>query len=113
MAKRELSQDISEIGNLLRNCKDDADVTKISSEIEKHTHKIKGLAPMMNQEKIGKIAALLDKLLKSVVDGKPSSGIQKTIRESYNFMQNTLDGKLADYESLQSEIEKNHNDLLQ
>lgn len=112
MAKKELGQDIAEIGTLLKNCSTDSDILHNVRNIEKHTHKIKGLAPMMGQEEIGQIAALLDKLLKSVKSNE-SSGIYQTISKSYVFMQSTLSGANSDFESLRAEIEKNHKSLLQ
>jgi len=59
VARQEVSEDIAEIGNLLQRCSTDSDVTKNASEIEKHIHKIKGLAPMMGQEQRSNIATLL------------------------------------------------------
>jgi len=113
VAKKEISQDISEIGNLLKNCSDDNDLIKNALNIEKYTHKIKGLAPMMGQEEMGQIATLLDKLLKSVATGMHSAGIYQTVRRSCIFMQNALDGVATDFQSLRLEIEENHQNLLQ
>lgn len=113
MAKKELGQDITEIGNILNHCSSDQDILENASNIEKHTHKIKGLAPMMGQEDIGQIAALLDNLLKSIDSGKPSAGSYQTVRKSYDFMKNVLNGASTDFESLKTEIEKTHKSLLQ
>lgn len=108
----EVSQDITEIGNLLTHCSNDDDITKHASDIEKHVHKIKGLAPMMGQDQIGNIAALLDKLLKDVLSGKTIPGIYHTITLSHGFMKNAINGNLENYDLLYSEISQSHKDLL-
>lgn len=112
VARKEVSDDITEIGNLLKNCQNDDDLFKNATDIEKRIHKLKGLAPMMGQEQIGQIAALVDKLLKAVIAGKPVSGIYDTIKDSYDFMQNSMNDMSTDFASLQSRIEKNHGSLL-
>lgn len=108
VAKKEVTEDITEIGNLLKNCQNDNDITKNTIDIEKHTHKLKGLAPMMGQEQIGEIATLVDNLLKVIISGKTVPGIYGTVKSSYQFMQNALNGIEVDFTSLKSEIEKNH-----
>ncbi|MGQ0605499.1 MAG: Hpt domain-containing protein [Candidatus Nitrosotenuis sp.] len=112
VAKKEISEDIAEIDNLLKNCTTDVDVAKNMLNIQKHVHKIKGLAPMMGQEEIGQIATLLDKILKTMQSDKPPLGIYSTIKQSYVFMKNAIDGDNKGYEDLYSEIKKNHADLL-
>lgn len=112
IAKEEVSQDIAEIGNLLNHCSNDADITKHASDIEKHIHKIKGLAPMMGQEQIGNIATLLDKLLKVILSGKTIPGTHHTLTQSYGFMKSAIDGNLTNYDLLYSEITQSHKDLL-
>lgn len=111
VAKKELSEDIVEIGNILDICSSDVDATKNASSIEKHIHKIKGLAPMMNQEEIGQIATLLDKILKTLSD-KPLPGLYSTLLRSHAFMKNTIDGNGAGYDELYSTIMQAHKDLL-
>ncbi len=111
MAKKELSQDIAEIGNILNYCSSDTDATKNAPSIEKHIHKIKGLAPMMDQEKIGQIATLLDKILKSIPSDKSLPGLYATLMKSHSFMKNTIDGDGAGYDELYSTIMLTHKDL--
>lgn len=112
MAKEEVSQDIDEIGNLLNHCSNDDDVTKHASDIEKHVHKIKGLAPMMGQDQIGNIALLVDKILKAVLSGKTIPGTHHAITQSYGFMKSVIDGNVANYDLLYSEITQSYKDLL-
>ena len=111
VAKKELTADIAEIGNLLKDCSSDADVIKKASEIEKRTHKIKGLAPMMNQEEIGQIATLLDRILKKT--GLSNASIYQTLKNAHKFMQDAIGGKASGFDALKSEIERNYKDLLE
>lgn len=112
VAKEEVSQDIAEIGNLLNHCSNDADITKHASDIEKHVHKIKGLTPMMGQDQIGNIASLVDKILKVVLSGKTIPGIHHTLTQSHGFMKSAIDGNVANYDLLYSEITQSYKDLL-
>lgn len=112
LAKQEVSDDISAIGNLLNGCSDDSSTHRQASEIEKHVHKIKGLAPMMNQERIGRIAEMLDKLLKAVISGKTVPGLYPTVKKSCEFMRSEINGLQTDFEQIKAEIEKNHASFL-
>jgi len=112
VAKAEVSEDITGIGNLLSQCNNDADITKHASDIEKHVHKIKGLAPMMGQEQIGNIATLLDKILKSILSGKATLGVYSTLTQSHEFMKNAINGTLTNYDQLCSQMTQSHKDLL-
>lgn len=112
VAKKEISEDIAEIGNLLKNCQNDNDVLQNAAGIEKRIHKLKGLAPMMGHEQIGEIAALVDKLLKVAMSGKVVLGIYDTIKNSHQFMHNALNDVDANFASLKGQIEKNHDSFL-
>lgn len=107
-----MSDDIAEIGNLLKNCSGDNDVFKNATEIAKPVHKIKGLAPMMGHDQIGQIATLIDRLLKAMIAGKSIPGIYLTMKKSQEFMQSVMDGANVDSSPLKSEIEKNYEAFL-
>ena len=70
LATQEISQDILAISAIMDSCKTDNDVLKNASSIEKHIHKIKGLAPMMGKEDLGDLAARIDSVLKKIIDGQ-------------------------------------------
>jgi HPt (histidine-containing phosphotransfer) domain-containing protein len=106
VAKKEISDDIAKISTLLQNCHDDNAVSKNIAQFEKHIHKIKGLAPMMGHDQIGRVAALVDGLLKSMLAGSSVRGIHSVIKKSHEFMQNTLDGANPDFELLKTEVER-------
>ena len=69
IATAEINDEISEIQNILNSCHDSLDVSANAAEIQKSTHKIKGLAPMMGKEDLGSLSALLDSLLKKIMNG--------------------------------------------
>lgn len=70
LATQEIHQDISAISVIMNSCKTDNDVIKKASNIEKHVHKIKGLAPMMGKEDLGYLASQIDFVLKKIIDGQ-------------------------------------------
>lgn len=108
MAEKELREDIAAIEAVLLNCMADSDVSKHASDIEKHLHKIKGLAPMMGQDDIGNIAALLDKIFKSLSKGIIVAGMYDALKASCQFMRNKLDKKNPDYSAIRTLLEKIH-----
>jgi len=70
LATKEINQELSNMDDILNLCKNDDDVILKASNFQRHTHKIKGLAPMMGQDELGEIASQLDFILKQVIDGK-------------------------------------------
>lgn len=108
MAKKEVSDDISGIGVLLNGCHTDDDVHKNAHAIEKHLHKLKGLAPMMGQEEIGEVATLLDSIFKFMLNGTHVEQIHKTLADSVQFMQARISETAADFTALKSQIRNTH-----
>ena len=111
VARKEVSEDISKLGILLQKCKTDADVFSRASDMEKHIHKIKGLAPMMGQEQIGYIATLLDAIFKVLLSGKSLDGIFHIMTDSHVFMNNAINGAAKNYDSLVLQIKSDYKDL--
>jgi len=108
VATKEVTDDIAGIGSLIQSCADDADIQKNAVEIGKHLHKLKGLAPMMGKDEIGEIATLLDRIFKSLIAGLSVPGICETIKESHQFMDDSMSGVTADFASLRSKITQKH-----
>ena len=108
VAKEEVSDDIAKISNLLKNCSGDPDISKNATEIETHTHKLKGLAPMMGQSEIGDVAATLDTLLKLVISGKSIPEIFQAIKKSNQFMLDAINDNKSDYASLKNDLNKKY-----
>ena len=75
LATKEINEEIIGIGNILNSCNEDVDVFENSEKLQKHTHKIKGLAPMMGKNSMGSLAAVLDDTLKQIQAGKTPQGI--------------------------------------
>ena len=74
VATKEINDDLTGIIKILDSCKNDTDVSINSDKIERHMHKIKGLAPMMGKENIGNLAKTLDLILKKMVSGHQVDG---------------------------------------
>ncbi len=79
IATAEINNEISEIQNILNSCKSNLDVSINAAKIQKSTHKIKGLAPMMGKEDLGILAALLDSLLKKIMNGVVANEILESL----------------------------------
>lgn len=112
VAKKEVSDDIAKIGNLLKNCSGDSDISKNAIEIEKHMHKLKGLAPMMGHAEIGGIAATIDALLKLVISGKSVPEVFQAIKKSHQFMLDTINDNKSDHTSLKNDLDKRYSMFL-
>lgn len=112
VAKKEVSDDISKIDDLLKNCSGDSDVSKNAPDIQKHTHKLKGLAPMMGQSEIGDVAAVLDTLLKVTVSGRPVPEILQSLKKSNQFMHDAIHDDKSGYVSLKNDLNKKYSEFL-
>ena len=66
IARQEIQSEIDSLDEIFLACTNDEQLYEKSTDIEKHMHKIKGLAPMMEQEKMGEIAKISDLVLKHV-----------------------------------------------
>lgn len=86
VATKEIEEELDGILSILRSCSEDLDVTQNSATIEKHMHKIKGLAPMMGKQNIGELAKISDSLLKQMMTGKKIDGILKLLSSSVKQM---------------------------
>ncbi len=112
VATGEIKEEIASIKKILDTCDDDSGVFKNSTSIEKHIHKIKGLAPMMGKEKIGEIATLNDVLLNHILDGKHLEGIHSILCESNLFMEQSIRNSDINSAKLKQKIETNYSKFL-
>lgn len=103
VATLEINDELSSISTILDLCQNDADVSKNSDKIEKHMHKIKGLAPMMGKENIGSLAKTLDSILKKIVSGQKVDGFFDALSISIEQMKITMD-KPNDLGEVQKQI---------
>jgi len=107
VATKEVNEAIESIGKILESSKDDSGINKNIESIKIHIHKLKGLAPMMNQLEIGEIASLNDKILKNIINGIQHEGAYKIFLESNIFMKNSMTGPASDFVKLKQKMEKN------
>ncbi len=111
-AIKEITEELEHNSEILTSCNNDEDITKQSSEIEKHLHKIKGLAPMMGQNKIGELASLNDALIKKIIDGKKIEGIFETINLSNKLMKDLMQDSSLGIDDLKQTIKTKHAEFL-
>jgi chemotaxis protein histidine kinase CheA len=87
IARQEIQEELDSLKQILLQCNDDNDISNNGNKIEKHLHKIKGLAPMMGQNNVGEIAKLNDIILRHIIENGMLSGTHQIINESINMMQ--------------------------
>ncbi len=91
LAKKEINEELGELQSILNQCQNDNDISQNSSNLEKHMHKIKGLAPMMSQKDIGDIAKLNDAILKYVISNGSVKDSFVILLESNKIMRQIFD----------------------
>jgi chemotaxis protein histidine kinase CheA len=111
-ATKEIKEELESNSQILKLCQNDEDVEKKSLDIAKHLHKIKGLAPMMGQKKVGELAALNDLLIKKILEGKKVEGIFETIRQSNQLMKDLMQDSTMNIDELKHTIETKYSALL-
>jgi len=103
-AIKEIHEELEHNSQILKSCQNDEDISNKCSEIEKHLHKIKGLAPMMGQKKIGDLASLNDELIKKILEGEKIEGIFETIKQSNNLMKDLMRDSTVEIDGLKQTI---------
>ncbi len=103
-ATKEINEELEHNSQILKSCQNDEDISNKCPEIEKHLHKIKRLAPMMGQKKIGELAALNDELIKKVLEGKKIEGIFETINQSNKLMKDLMQDSTVEIDDLKQTI---------
>ena len=92
VARQEIKSEIDSLKKILLSCTNDKQLYAESNNIEKHMHKIKGLAPMMMQEKMGEIAKISDLIVKHVSGKGILTGSHVIISDAVKRMSSLLDG---------------------
>lgn len=93
VARQEVQSEIDNLKKILLSCTNDEQLYEESKNIEKHMHKIKGLAPMMEQEKVGEIAKISDMILKHVSSHGILDGSHDIISDAIKKMSSLFDGQ--------------------
>ena len=92
IARQEIQSDLDGLNEIFLECTDDEYFFKKIKNIEKHMHNIKGLAPMMSQEKVGEIARISDVILKHIINHGILNGSQEIIFEAVQRMSLLFNG---------------------
>ncbi len=109
VATREIGEDLAGLEAIFTICKNDRDVISNADNFQKHTHKIRGLAPMMGKASLGKISGSLDTLLKTVLPGNDVDGIFDLLSEILPFMKSLMADDACDFLAVEEKISKIQN----
>ncbi|MFQ5572795.1 MAG: phosphorelay protein [Nitrosopumilaceae archaeon] len=112
VAQKEINQELESNSQILKSCSNDEDIEKNSHEIEKHLHKLKGLAPMTGYKSIGELASLNDSLIKKILEGKKIAGIFETISKSNQLMKEIMQNSNISIDELKQTIKTKHSAFL-
>ena len=112
VATQEINDEINSIAKILSSCNNDSEIIENTESIEKHVHKIKGLAPMMGKKQVGDIASLNDELLKYILDSNSLEGIYDILVESNVFMKNEMQGSNTNVDGLKQKIKTKYSKIL-
>ena len=93
IARQEIQTELNGLEAIIALCNNDEQIFQNSKEIEGHLHKIKGLAPMMDQESVGEIAKISDTVMKHIIEHGALVGSYKFIVESIENMKNIFSGQ--------------------
>ena len=111
VATKEINEELDGIQGILNSCTNDDDITNNSTDIEKHLHKIKGLAPMMGQKGVGEIAALNDTLMKKIIGGQIVEDIFEISIESIHLMKNLMNGSTTNIAELKAKLKTRYSEF--
>ena len=106
VATKEITDDIDSIENILKLCTSDIDIFQNASKFQKHTHKIKGLAPMMGKESLGDLSSSLDDIFKKIVNGDNIDGVFNLMEESITHMKKSMNELDYDFSSINEKIKQ-------
>ena len=106
IATAEINDEISEIQNILNSCHNNLDVSVNAAKIQKSTHKIKGLAPMMGKEEVGSLSSLLDSVLKKIMDGAVIDEIFESLIDTVDEMKHSMTNSNYNLDEIKQRISK-------
>ncbi len=78
---------------------------------QKHTHKIKGLAPMMGKGELGSFVAMLDSILKKMIDGITLNGVFNDMSDSISSIKQNMSEPNYDLAEIRNRISQILNNL--
>lgn len=92
IARKEVQEELDALDQILTQCGNDMDISNNAQSIEKHLHKIKGLAPMIGQNDVGEIAKMTDAILNHVIVNGVLKGTCQILVESNLVMKEVFNG---------------------
>ena len=92
IARQEIQEELDGLKQILLQCDNDIDISNNGNKIEKYLHKIKGLAPMMDQNDIGDIAKLNDIIFRNIIENGMLDGTYEIFSESLYIMLEIFNG---------------------
>jgi len=104
IATKEINDEITGLENILNSSENDDVIYQNAIKFQKHTHKIKGLAPMMGKEELGGLSSLLDIMLKKIIEGKKIMGILDVLTESLHLMKDSMNEPNCDLSQIKNKI---------
>lgn len=90
LATTEINDELFVISSILNSCHVPLDISANALKIQKSTHKIKGLAPMMGKGELGILSSLLDSMLKKLTADTITDEIFESIILSIDSMKNSM-----------------------
>ena len=112
LARKEIQEELDSLNQILSKCHSDSDISINGKEIERHLHKIKGLAPMMGQKEVGNIAALIDTIAKHVIANGTLDNTYDVFSESIKIMSNIFFGANKNAEEFKNKIKQTFSGVL-
>ena len=112
LARNEIQEELDSLNQILFQCHSDSDISTNGKELERHLHKIKGLAPMMGQEGVGDIAALTDTITKHVIANGTLDGTYNIFSESIKIMSDVFSGANKNIDEFKNKIKQTFPNVL-
>jgi len=113
VAQKELDEHIENLKKIVNSSKNDSDISEKILGLTQLLHSIKGLAPMMNQDKVGKISQRLHKLLNACIEKNMFEGVYEIVKSSVYVMQDIFSNKNSTDTNIENKIDKALSDILQ
>ena len=104
IATDEINDEISQIQNIMSSCPTSLELCKNAVQIQKSTHKIKGLAPMMGKEELGILSALLDSIFKKISNTAITDEMFDLLINAVGEMQNSMTHNDYDLNEIKQKI---------
>jgi|CXWL01.1.fsa_nt_gi hypothetical protein len=103
-ATQEINEELSGIQHILNYCKNNLDLSANAGKIQKHTHKIRGLAPMIDKEDLGLLSSLLDSILQKIMKGEQLDDLLQLFTMSISEMTTSMTSSNYDLKKIKKYV---------